>query len=215
MTISYPADPMRNPRPLTVAAWLLWAAIPAAAISGLSWIGEYEVEQPGNGGPGGAFGTAAVLLVIWFALVPVVTTLQWLILRRTWHALWLWPAWLFANVTCLIMFCVFLVKNHPILTVFMIGFLPAAVLSLASPKRLRLPAFAVLFISFLGGAALAWAIPYSSSFLLRHLPYQLSHIFIRYYPGISFLVGATVSGFGVWLVSRWASLNRAAGGGAS
>ena len=106
----------------------------------------------------------------------------------------------------------------------MLGLAPAIVLGLASPKSLRLSAFGAILLSFLGGAALAWAIQQywwtvSPLSLVSHLlPYELLPEILIYHfmevsrflaLEVSLLLGAAVSGFGLWLVSRWFSRRKA------
>jgi hypothetical protein len=222
---THPVERRGNIAPFTAIAWLLWSLIPAVACGTIVGLTNYEMEQPENGGPGGAIGVAIFGFLLMFALVPVAATLQWLILRRTWpNVWWLWPAWFLIIIVSLVAVFAFLPKNEPIVVVVMIGFAPAIVLGLASPKSLRLSAFGAILLSFLGGAALAWVIQQywwtvSPLSLASHLlPYELLPEILIYHflevsrflaLEISLLLGTAVSGFGLWLVSRWISRRKA------
>ncbi len=218
---THPVERRGNVRPFTALAWLLWSLIPAVAWGTIDGLTNYEMEQPANGGPGGAIGIAVLGIILMVVLVPVVAMLQWLILRRTWPNIWwLWPAWFLSIIVSLVTVFAFLPKNEPIVIVVVIVLLPAIVLGLASPKSLRLSAFGAILLSFLGGAALAWVIQQywwtvSPLSLVRHLlPYERTPEILIYHflevsrflaQEISLLLGAAVSGFGLWLVSRWMS----------
>jgi hypothetical protein len=222
---THPVERRGNVAPFTAIAWLLWSLIPAVAWGTMVGLTNYEMVQPENGGPGGAIGIAILGFLLMFALVPVVATLQWLLLRRTWpNVWWLWPAWLLNIIVSLVTVFVFLPKNVPIAVVVMIGLAPAIVLGLASPKSLRLSTFGAILLSFLGGAALAWVIQQywwtvSPLSLVSHLlPYELLPEILIYHfldvsrflaLEVSLLLGAAVSGFGLWLVSRRISRRKA------
>jgi len=214
-----PTEPSGSIRPFTVVAWLLWSLIPAVVWGAIGGLTDYEMARPENGGPGGAIGIAILGGLLTVVLVPVVATLQWLILRRTWpNVRWLWPAWLLAIVVSLVAVFVFLPKNEPIVVVVVIGLAPAIVLSLASPKSLRLSAFGAILLSMLGGVSIAWVIQRywwtvsPLSIVSRLLPYERQPEILIYHflevsrflsLEISLLLLTAVNGFGLWLVSRW------------
>lgn len=236
MTSPHPTEPADGIRQFTVIAWLLWTLIPALAVGALGWMTDYVKESAGNTDPAGLMAAMAAGIYMTLLLVPVVTTLQWLILRRVWPKLF-WAAWLLVVVVSLASVMagpIVMMKSGsplygavpPILT---IGLAAAAALSIASPKPLRRSAFAIIFLSFLSGGALIWGIefnPLIGLFLLEssfpfnsftahpsYLATVQSHIysFIFYHRDLlSLACGTAASGFGLWLVSRCASRNEAA-----
>jgi hypothetical protein len=222
---THPVERRGDVGPFTAVAWLMWSLIPAVAWGTISVVTDYAMAQPENGGPGGAIGTAILGIVLMVVMMPVVATLQWLILRRTWPNIWwLWPAWFLMIIVSLVTVFVFLPRNKPIVIVVVIVLLPAIVLGSASPKSLRLSAFGTLLLFFLGGMALVWVIQQywwivSPLSLVRHLlPYERTPEILIYHflevsrfleLEISLLFGAAVSGFGLWLVSRWISRSQA------
>ena len=80
-------------RRFTIFAWLLWTLIPALAVAAFGYVTDSATRSAGNADPASVMaGISAGFLMI-VLLVPVVTTLQWLVLRRAWPRL-VWPAWL-------------------------------------------------------------------------------------------------------------------------
>jgi hypothetical protein len=84
---------------------------------------------------------------------------------------------------------------HETIAIVLVGLGPAIALSLASPKPLRLSVFGVIFVYFSAGAALVWVI----------LDVRLFPPFWKHSSEISLLIGTAVSGFGLWVASRWAT----------
>lgn len=179
MTGTYSTEPTTRIRQFTVFAWLLWALIPALALGGLSWVTDCAEKSAGNVNPASLTAATAAAFYMTLLLVPIVTTLQWLILRRTRPKL-VWPLWLLVVIVAVLASVVagpivMMETGSPLYgalpPILTIGLVAAAVLSIASPKPLRRCAFAIIFLSFLGGGALMYGIdtPQISSFLLEKL----------------------------------------------
>jgi hypothetical protein len=226
-------------RQLTVFGWLLWTLIPMVTVAASGWVVDSATRSAGNANPASVMAGIGAGFVVTVLLLPVVTALQWLVLRRAWLRL-IWPAWLLVVLVSALATAVVgpivTMKTHswlygaipPILTIALAG---AAALAAASPKPLRFSVFAVLFISFLGGGALMCAIetpvitrllilltessnPFHSftvhpSFLGLLQYHTTSFIFYHREP-VSLASGTAVSGLGLWLVSRWASKSEVA-----
>jgi len=203
-------------RRFTIFAWLLWTLIPALAVAAFGYVTDSATRSAGNADPASVMaGISAGFLMI-VLLVPVVTTLQWLVLRRAWPRL-VWPAWLlvvFVSILAtLVAGPIVAMRTHswlygeipPVLTIALAA---AAVLAVASPKPLLRSVFAVLFVAFLGGGVLMCGIntPVIGRLLLES-SYQHQMLSFMFYHRdlISLASGTAVSGFGLWLVSRWAS----------
>ena len=87
MTVWEELKPKWSARPLTAVAWLAWTIMPAVPFALVGLVEFYAAEAyrpPDDGGPGLVIGLAIVILLIVIVSVPVIGTLQWLILRRTW-----------------------------------------------------------------------------------------------------------------------------------
>ena len=86
-----------SPRQFTATAWLLWTLIPPLALSALAWVTDYAEQSAGNTNPASVTAGIGAALIMILLLTPIVTTLQWLILRRAWPGL-VWLAWLLVVV---------------------------------------------------------------------------------------------------------------------
>jgi hypothetical protein len=218
-------------RQFTVLRWLLWTLIPALTVAALSWVTGSATRSAGNTNPASIMAGVAFLIMM-VLLIPVVTTLQWLILRSAWPRL-IWPAWLLvvfiAGLATAVAGPIVVMETHSWLygaipPILAIGLAASAALATASPKPLRLSVFAVLFVFFIGGGALMCGIdtsliggllldssyypPYSftghPSFLAL-LQSRTSSFILYHRDLVSLASGTAVSGLGLWLVSRWAS----------
>ena len=201
----------------------------------MSWVIDNAVESVGNVNPASVEAGISAGLVVTFVLVPIVTTLQWLILRRTWPRL-SWLAWLlFVIAGAVAVFVVLpaglmngLLLFSMVPPVLIIGMAAAAVLGIASPRNLRRPAFAFIFLFFLSGGALMCIIntPPIVGFLLRStifsfttessplasVQFRVFHFILDHLGFLSLACGAAVSGFGLSLASRWISRHQASFG---
>lgn len=231
---AHSTGPASGMRQFTVFTWLLWTLIPALAVGALDSVTDYAAKSAGNRNPASVMAgiTAAALMTL--LLVPTVTTLQWLILRRGWPRL-LWPAWLLVVIVSVasVMAVPFVMMKTSsplygmVLPILTIALAAAAVLSVASPQPLRRSAFAVIFLFFLSGGALMCGIntppmggllleaSYFNPFtahpsILALARFHIFHFIFGHRELFSLAGGAAVSGFGLWLVSRWASQNEGA-----
>lgn len=233
-----PTEPAGGTRRFTVIAWLLWTLLPALAVGLLGWVTDYVGKSAGDADPAGLMAAMAASFYTLLLLVPVVTTLQWLILRRAWPKL-TWAAWLLVVIVS----CFGLVMGPFVMIelgapfysavppTLMIGVTAAAALSFATPKPLRRFAFAAIFLSFLSGGALFWVMTFSAlllklSFsinrltvhpitthpsLLAVLHLHMNYFLFHYHHLLSLACGTAASGLGLWLVSRRASMFSAPG----
>jgi hypothetical protein len=153
---THSTEPANGIRQFTVFAWMLWTVIPVLAVGALVWFTDYAAKSAGNVNPA----SVAAGITAWFImtplLVPIVTTFQWLILQRTWLRL-IWLAWLFVVVVSVLATVVagpvmMMQTGSPLYAavppILIIGLAAAAVLGIASPKPLRCPAFAIIFLFF-------------------------------------------------------------------
>jgi hypothetical protein len=224
-----------SPRQFTATAWLLWTLIPPLALSALAWVTDYAEQSAGNTNPASVTAGIGAALIMILLLTPIVTTLQWLILRRAWPSL-VWLAWLLVVVLSVFASVVaepiVLMKTaSPLygaaLAIFAVGIAVAAVLGRASPQSLRRSAFLVIFLFFLGGGALIYGIntpligdllihsAYSSNSFtaqpssLSLMQVHISSFIFDHLAFLSLASGAALSGFGLWLASRWISKHQA------
>jgi len=217
-------DPVVNDHPFSVAAWLLWVAIPTPHPYFLEAFNSL-IQRSGHG-PGVVMSAMILGFVFEIAAFLVIATAQWLVLRRAWRGLF-WPAWFgvtvvseLARYAAIIALAVALEPGgtiSPIVIVCILliafmatGFVSAAALSYGKSDR---SAFAVLFAFFFGAAAVIPIIWYfgvtyrnvltdaisSVSFHLIGYRVFFNDLFINVG---SVACGAAISGFGLWLVSR-------------
>jgi len=219
MTASATINPAYQPRRFTATAWLLWTIIPPLAISVMSWVVDNAVESVGNVNPASVEAGISAGLIMTLLLVPIVTTLQWLILRRTWPRL-SWLAWSLFVIACFVAVFVVLpvgLMNGLLLfsmvpPVLIIAMAAAAVLGIASPQNLRRPAFAFIFLFFLSGGALMCSIntppivgvlrSFIFSFTTQPNLFRVFHFIFENLGFLSLACGAAVSGLGLSLTSR-------------
>jgi hypothetical protein len=233
----HPTEPAGVIRRFTFIAWLLWTVVPALALGALGWVDDYVAKSAGNTDPAGLMATMTADFLMSLLLIPVVTTLQWLILRRAWPKL-CWAVWLLV----IIISCLGFVAGPLVMMktgsafygavppILIIGLAAAVTLSIASPEPLRRFAFAVIFLSFLSGGALVWVMEFYAlllklSFSINHftvhpitvhpsllatLLLHMAYFLVHYHHVLSLACGTAVSGLGLWLASRWASRREAA-----
>lgn len=225
---AHSTEPAGGIRQFTVFTWLLWTLIPPLALGALVSVTDYAAKSAGNRNPAGVAAGIAAFAMVTLLLVPIVTTLQWLILRRGWRRL-LWPAWLLVIIVSVASVAVgwIMPLYGTVLPVLTIALAAAAVLGIATPKPLRRSAFAAIFLFFLSGGALMCGInaplvvrllleaSYFNSFtahpgILALVRFHTFSFIFHHRVLLSLACGAALSGFGLWLVSRWASQSEAA-----
>jgi hypothetical protein len=224
-------DPAGGTRKFTAFEWLLWTLIPALAVAALASVTDSATRSAGNTNPASVMAGIGTFFVMTVLLVPIVTTLQWLVLRRAWPRL-IWPAWLLVvivSVLALVVAGPIVMMNArswlygaipPILT---IGLAAAAAIAIASPKPLRRSAFVIIFAFILCGGALMCGIDtpligrllleasYPSHSFNAHpsffvsLQVRIFSFILRHRDLFSLACGTAVSGLGLWLVARSAS----------
>jgi hypothetical protein len=214
-----------NDHPFSVVAWLLWVAIPTPHPYFLEAFNSL-IQRSGHG-PSVVMSAIMLGVVFEIAAFLVIATAQWLVLRRAWRGLF-WPAWFgvtvvseLARYAAIIVLAVALGSGGTMspfarISIWLIAFTATGLVAAAALtcKRYSRSAFAVLFAFFFGAAAaipLIWyfGVTYRdvltdavSSISFHLLGYRVffNDLFINVG---SVACGAAISGFGLWLVSRW------------
>lgn len=191
---------------MTAVAWLAWTIMPAVPFALVGLVEFYAAEAyrpPDDGGPGLVIGLAIVILLIVIVSVPVIGTLQWLILRRTWANPLLLPGWILGIFICLVTFVI--LRGMPWVPLALLALLPAVLPTFASPQGLRFRAFSILLSSFAIGPVLAWAMLGNYWPGLRLYERAPHSVVVQSMLALCLpiVVAAAVSGAGLWIVSRW------------
>lgn len=124
-------------RQFTAFGWLLWTLIPVAAVAASGWVIDSATRSAGNASPASVTAGIGAGFVVTVLLFPVVTALQWLVLRRAWPRL-IWPAWLLvvfvSALATVVAGPIVMMKTHS----WFYGTIPP-ILTIALAGALRLP----------------------------------------------------------------------------